>query len=421
MRILHVFANWKWTGPAEPALNLAWKQREAGHAVVFLSGEAPEGQDSRIEPQAAARGVETRNGFHLSKHARLRANRADATRLADLLAAWRPDIVHAHLDNDHRIASMAVARTGIGRLVRTAYDAHGLPRTLRLRRVARRALDGLVVVTRSGLRGTLAAWGGETEPNGGQGAVGDRAGEAVPGNGDPPERRSFPRRGSLLVAGRPRPLALIEGGVDLARFDASRLDRAAARSRLGLAPDAVAIGIVARVQAHRRFDVLIEALARAAEAHPALRLVVIGRGTRIRALLIEPIEARGLSRQLVATGYLAGDDFVAALAALDASLYLVPGSDGTCRALREQMAMGLAPVVTPRAPLPDLVEHGRTGLVVPESVEGLAGALGLLAGDAARREAMRAAARAEARRRFDLEAQAREVLDFYGRVLGVAS
>ncbi len=23
MRILHLFANWKWTGPAEPAVNLA--------------------------------------------------------------------------------------------------------------------------------------------------------------------------------------------------------------------------------------------------------------------------------------------------------------------------------------------------------------------------------------------------------------
>ena len=159
MRILHVFANWKWTGPAEPALNLAWKQREAGHAVVFLSGQAPDGQASRIEPHLATRGVETRNGFHLSKHARLRANRADAARLADLLAAWRPDIVHAHLDNDHRVASMAVARTGIGRLVRTAYDAHGLARTLRLRRVARRALDLLAgdAVRREAMRAAARA------------------------------------------------------------------------------------------------------------------------------------------------------------------------------------------------------------------------------------------------------------------------
>ncbi len=384
MRILHLFANWKWTGPAEPALNVAWRQARA-HEVRFLSGTPPEGQTSRIEPQAQARGVPTEGGYYLGKHARLRRNRHDARRLAELLRSFRPEIVHCHLDNDHRIASMAVARTGIGRLVRTAYDVEGLRSTLRLRRVARRALAGLIVSTRAGREATLAAWGGS-------------------------ER-------SISVGARVCPMTLVEGAIDLARFDPERFDRAATRARLGLQPDDVAVGIVARVQAHRRFEILLEAHERVAKLDPRLKLVVIGRGTQIGPLLLRPIEARGLQGSVLTTGYLAGDAYPEALAALDACLFLVPGSDGTCRALRELQAMGLAAIVTPRPPLPEIVEEGSSGLVVAESAAGLADGLSRLVAGQALRERLRRGALDSARRRFDLDEQARRIEAFYAQVL----
>jgi len=385
VRILHLFANWKWTGPAEPALNVAWKQA-AQHDVLFVSGSSADGQPSRILPHVRDRGLATREGFTLGKHARWRANRADVVRLCALLAEFRPDIVHAHLDNDHRIATHAVERTGIGRIVRTAYDPDGLPCTLRMRHVARRGLDGLVVTTRSGYERTLAGYGGSAR--------------------------------SLSVDGQPRPLVLIEGGVDLERFDPTRVDRTAARARLGLAPEHVAVGIVARVQAHRRFELLIEAHTRVVAEHPELRLVVVGRGTQIRQLLLDPVEQRGLSGSVLTTGYLAGDDYPAALGALDACLFLVPGSDGTCRALREQTAMGLPALVTPRPPLPDIVEEGSSGFVVQESVEGIAGGLRRLVGDRELRARLREGALDAARRRFDLRRQATAVTAFYEQVLG---
>jgi glycosyltransferase involved in cell wall biosynthesis len=205
--------------------------------------------------------------------------------------------------------------------------------------------------------------------------------------------------------------------VDLTRFDPGRFDRAAARARLGLLPGLVAVGLVARVQAHRRFEVVLAAHERVARRHPGLRLVVIGRGTQIRPLLLDPVEARGLGGSVQTTGYLAGDDYPAALAALDASLFLVPGSDGTCRALREQQAMGLAAIVTPRAPLPEIIEEGCSGLVAPETVEGLAGALERLVTEPALRERLRAGALDAARRRFDLVRQADVVTAFYEEVL----
>ena len=41
MRVLHLFSDWKWTGPAEPALHLAIAQRDAGHEVSFICGGPP--------------------------------------------------------------------------------------------------------------------------------------------------------------------------------------------------------------------------------------------------------------------------------------------------------------------------------------------------------------------------------------------
>jgi L-malate glycosyltransferase len=384
VRILHLFANWKWTGPAEPALNVAWRQSRE-HEVLFVSGSSPDGQPSRILPQVQAREVATREGFTLGKHARLLANRQDVVRLEALLREFRPDVVHAHMDNDHRIGAAAVARAGVGRLVRTAYDANGLRCTLRLRLVARRALDGLIVVTEGAERATLAAWGGQP--------------------------------GRLRVNGREVPLTRIEGGVDLSRFDPARFDRAAARARLGLRPADVAVGLVARVQTHRRFELLLEAVERVSRERPELRLVAIGRGTQIERLLLEPVRARGLQGVVLAPGYLSGDEYPAALCALDACLFLVPGSDGTCRALREQLACGLAALVTPRPPLPEIVEPGISGLVVEESVDGLADGLRAIASDAGLRARLRTGARASAQRRFDLAAQAAEVTRFYETVL----
>ncbi len=387
MRILHLFSNWKWTGPAEPALNVAWRQC-ADHEVLFLSGEPSEGAQSRIVPEAESRGVPHRAGFLLGKHARFRANREDARRLAGLLEEFRPEIVHAHMDNDHRIASMAVARTGIGHLVRTAYDARGLSGGFRTRRVARRAMDGLIVNSRTAFDTTLHQYGGSAS--------------------------------SVSVGGIPRPMTLIEGGVDLVRFDSRRFDRTAGRERIGLAPDDVGIGIVARVQGHRRFEILLEAHARIVRRHPQLKLVVIGRGTHIKALLLDPIERMGLAGSVISTGYLKHDEYPSALAGLDASLFLVPGSDGTCRALREQMAMGLPSIVTPRAPLPDIVEEGSSGLVVEESADGLAAGLERMVAEPDLRARMGQGAADAARRRFDIDSQAAATTAFYGTVIEAA-
>src|SRR5262249_55202295 len=133
-----------------------------------------------------------------------------------------------------------------------------------------------------------------------------------------------------------RPVAAVYGAVDLARFAPAPPDKAV-RESLGLAPDHRVIGIVARAQRHRRFKLLLDARARPARGDPARRLVVIGRGTHIEETAVRPAAQLGIADRVVFAGYRT-DDYADVLRCCDVFTFLVPGSDGGCRALLEAAA-----------------------------------------------------------------------------------
>lgn len=168
------------------------------------------------------------------------------------------------------------------------------------------------------------------------------------------------------------------------------------RASLGLAADDRVVGLVARVQPHRRFDLLLEAAARMLREEPRARLLVVGRGTRRAQVAEEPARRMGLEGRLVFAGYRRGD-YRDVLRAIDVFTFLVPGSDGTCRALLEAAACGIPAVTTRRGALAEIVRDGETGLVVDETPEALArGWLALLRDpDLRRAQGERARKRAE--------------------------
>jgi glycosyltransferase involved in cell wall biosynthesis len=109
------------------------------------------------------------------------------------------------------------------------------------------------------------------------------------------------------------------------------------------------------------------------------------------------------------------------LRAIDVFTFLVPGSDGTCRALLEAAACGI-PAVTPRrGALPEIVADGETGLLADESPAALASAWQTLFADPARRAAMGAAAHARAAKCFAPDGLADSVLRLYDAALALRS
>jgi glycosyltransferase involved in cell wall biosynthesis len=212
-------------------------------------------------------------------------------------------------------------------------------------------------------------------------------------------------------------IAVVEGAVDLRRFDPGRRGLPKLALQYGLAKDDFVVGIVARMQKHRRFEIFFEALTRAATRIPNLKILLVGRGTWMDEVAVKPAARKELVGKAIFTGYRQGAEYVATLRCMSVKVYLTPGSDGSCRAAREALAMGIPIVAAKRGHLQDLVEDGVVGLHVDDDADGIADALVRLAHDAKLRTALSRAAVKRARERWGLVTQATNVEAVYERVL----
>ncbi|MBW2035552.1 MAG: glycosyltransferase, partial [Deltaproteobacteria bacterium] len=107
MKILHIFANYKWTGPADAALSLARALQEK-HKVTFMCGGAPRGQQNQVKEKAHEFGVPVIVNRALRKHL-APVTAFHAMRFAAyILRHEKADIIHTHLVNDHLIAAAAL-------------------------------------------------------------------------------------------------------------------------------------------------------------------------------------------------------------------------------------------------------------------------------------------------------------------------
>jgi glycosyltransferase involved in cell wall biosynthesis len=148
---------------------------------------------------------------------------------------------------------------------------------------------------------------------------------------------------------------------------------------------------------------------------------MVGRGTHMQRVAVQRAERALLKDRIVFTGYRSGDEYVATLRLLSAKVFLWPGSDGSCRAVREAMAMGVPVIAADVGMLGEIVGDGRDGILIPHDPGALAHAVRRLALGLGERDEMAAAAREAARDRFDLEKQAARVEDVYERLLSSRS
>lgn len=385
MRILELVSDWKWTGPAEPMLVGMQALRAAGHRVDLICPEPPAEANRSLWKEASIRGLDPIRPIEAGRGAILRGDRRRVGRLRGWLESDASassagdasyDVVHCWHTRDHVLAARALrlgrplsGPRGSTRLVRFLSSTDRIAAWPWNRWLFGPACDGLVFVSESALR------------------------------------VHRPLRGD-------RPMVAMPGAVDLSRLTV-RKPREEVRAELGVSEGALLIGVVARMQAHRRFDLLLEALARLVQDRPEVHLVLIGRGTHEDRVVRRPAEALGIAANVVFAGYRV-DDYADVLAAMDVFTFLVPGSDGTCRALLQAAALGLPLVGSSRGAIPEIIRDGETGIVVDEDAEALSAAWSNLAGDAERRRRLGEAARRDAQTRFRPEAFA-SALDAFHR------
>jgi glycosyltransferase involved in cell wall biosynthesis len=370
LNILHIFSNWKWTGPAEHALNLALEHQRLGHQVTFACSAPPEGAPNSICSVARERGIEPYTDCRLNKHFNPTESLQDALRLMRYIRQSGFDVVHTHMPNDHLLAGLAV-KLGLIKtvLVRTSYDGSGIRGGARTRLCLRFLTDGFITISE--------------------------------------KTRTQVLKHRYLS---PDKIWKTDVPVDLNRFNPDRITDC--REKFSLAPEVVMGGIVARVQTHRRFEVLLEALSIVLREFPGFKFMIIGRGTNIEQVAIKPSQEMGIRTNLIFTGYMK-EDFVKTLACLNFKIFLVPGSDGSCRAVREAMAMGKPIITSRRGMLPELVEHEKQGLVIDDTAENIAEAILYLVENPEKREEMGRNARRKAQACFDGSKQAATIIGIY--------
>jgi glycosyltransferase involved in cell wall biosynthesis len=219
-----------------------------------------------------------------------------------------------------------------------------------------------------------------------------------------------------------RKLRVIGNGIDLRRFEPSALDDVAvkaARAEMGVEPDAVVVGAVGRLVREKGYLELFEAVRRARRTRPRLRLVVVGPSEPDKADAISEAEIERASGEgVVFLGH--RDDVDVLYGAMDAYA-LASHREGFPRSAMEAAAMGLPIVATDIRGCRQVVDHGRTGLLVPlGDVERLADALGVIVDDPDRRADMSRAAKAKARREFDQQRVIDATLTVYRERLAAA-
>ena len=355
MRVLHVDSARGWRGGQNQVLLTAEGMAGRGHEVVVACpGGAP------LADRARQAGLQTRDvpfaGGDLSPRA--------AVALRALVRSFRPNVVHVH--DPHAAAAALV-----------------LPRTP-ARLVASRRVD-------FALRGPLSRW-------------------------------KYRRCGRVIAVSRAVARVLEEGGL---RADAVRVvyegvpDRPPAAGgeavlrALGVPAGAPVVGNVAALTGHKDQATLLAAAARVRDRVPSARFVIAGQG-ELEQDLRARARALGLDDRVVFAGFRKDLDQV--IPAFDV-FCLSSHMEGLGTSLLDAMCYGRAVVATSAGGIPEAVEDGVTGRVVPpRDPEALATALADVLLDPGRRAQMGAAGRARFLARFTAERMVEETLAVYAEI-----
>ncbi|MBJ6984071.1 glycosyltransferase [Luteimonas sp. MC1750] len=342
--ILHVVDSLETGGLERVVVDLAIAQRDHGHRVAVFSltdtaGLGPELEAAGIPVMAGGK----RAGLDLGLLSRLRG----------AMDAHGADIVHSHNFVPSYQAALALAPRLRARaaLVNTCHNMGGRLARPRLRLLYRLSLTRTARVA----------------------GVGRQVAEHLVASGLAPAAR----------------VSAVRNGVPLPPASTSAT-RSRARAALGLPADALVVACVGRLVALKNHRLLLGQVPELATTFPRLHVVLLGDGPE-RAALERQAQALGIAERVLFAG--TRRDVPKLLPGVD--VFALPSlTEGLSIALLEACAAGLPVVASDVGGNPEIVRHGRTGLLVPvDDGDALRAALLRILGDRPLRLALGLAAR----------------------------
>ena len=174
-------------------------------------------------------------------------------------------------------------------------------------------------------------------------------------------------------------------------------------------------GSFGRLSPEKDYTTLVEALALLRHRGLDAQLLIAGEGDE-RGQLIELIQKRGLCGRVLLPGYLPGArQYLPRIGAYVQSSI----TEGMPVSILEALAAGVPIVATSVGGVPDMLDNGRAGVLVPpHDTEGLANAMERVLLDPNERQRLSLAARQLSADRHSAERMAKDYARLYGEVLG---
>jgi glycosyltransferase involved in cell wall biosynthesis len=363
---VHVDTARTWRGGQNQVLLTVNALRALGHRAALVAH--PNGELRR----RAAEGLEL-----IPIGPRTEMDLSAAWRLARALKRLSPDVVHAH--DPHAVAMAALALSmGTGRGVR----APAL--------VASRRVDFHLK------RNSLSSWKYR------QVDCFIAASEAI--------------RQVLLADGVPDARTVtVHEGIDVEHVDAAPLVNV--HETFWLPHHAPLVGNVAALVPHKGHRYLVEAAHQVVQQIPDARFVILGEGD-LREHLERLVREHHLEKHVLLPGF--RTDVLGCMKAFD--LFVMSSvTEGLGTSLLDAMACAKAVVATRTGGIPEVVDDGVTGRLVPPRDPGaLAAAIVALLDDEAQRAQMGRAGLARVRTRFTVERMVDATASVYERVAGTS-
>jgi glycosyltransferase involved in cell wall biosynthesis len=297
-----------------------------------------------------------------------------------LMRRQRYDIVHTHNSKAGFIGRLAAKIAGVPIIVHTihGFAFHEYERPPRrilfvfLERIAARFADRLITVSTP-----LKEWGLE------------------------------------LKIGEEEKYVVIPDGIEMERFEV-RIDFQKQRQELGIAPNDLVVGMVAKLWEGKGHCTLIDATPQIIQEVPNVKFIFVGDGY-LRQDLEKLGLAKGMNDYIIFAGF--RKDIPEITAIFDIAV-LASFFEGLGRVLLEAMALGKPVVATNVGGIPEVVQDGLNGFLVPPGdSQALARAIIRLLKDEQLRRKMGDEARKMIDERFSAEKMVEEIQKVYEELL----
>jgi len=380
MHIVHVITRLIIGGAQENTVLTCRGLVEKGHRVTLVAGTET-GPEGSLWNEAERAGCELIRLEPLRRAVRPWADVAAYRALRKLFRRVKPDVVHTHSSKAGILGRRAAHSAGVPVIVHTI---HGMsfnrtqPGPIRavyrhLERRAARYTNRLITVADAMIEQAVAAG----------------------------------------VAPRER-FVTVYSGMETDRFRPDRSMRERVRSDWGVGEDDVVAGTIGRLFENKGYEEIIEAMPSAIARAPRLRFVWIGDGAH-RSEYERRLTALGLRDRVRFVGLVAPVEVARLINGFD---LLVHASrwEGLPRVAVQALLTEVPAVSFDNDGAPEVVIPGETGLLVPYGdTDGLAEAIGILAGDPNGRAVMGRRGRALCVQRFDWRRMVDELEFVYRR------